>query len=220
MDTSTHPFCENGHIWTKETRFSTVWEGTDTGNYRVTFLWPCRVYGCRSSPYGDALMGVQGGWKRATRYCGHLYSPLLRKWTYLDQRDQVFYCMGEDRYLWPCRVYGCRSFPMGCTRGLKRASFSPDGFGGTNGALMGIRRGWKGGFEITRFLSRSLCSGASLTPLPWRGALWRGLGGIDTVTGVERGLERRSFARLFSRPLWWLTGLSHVELLSPAKWEA
>jgi len=51
---------------------------------------------------------------------------------------QVFYCMGEDRYLWPCRVYGCRSFPMGCTRGLKRASFSPDGFGGTNGALMGI----------------------------------------------------------------------------------
>ncbi len=63
---------------------------------------------------------------------------------------------------------------------------------------MGIRRGWKGGFEITRFLSRSLCSGASLTPLPWRGALWRGLGGIDTVTGVERGLERCSFALLAS----------------------
>jgi hypothetical protein len=32
--------------------------------------------------------------------------------------------------------------------------------------------------------------------------LTRGLGGgIDTVTGVERVLERCSFARLFSRPL-------------------
>jgi hypothetical protein len=26
------------------------------------------------------------------RYCGHLYSPLLRKWTHLHQRGQVSYC--------------------------------------------------------------------------------------------------------------------------------
>jgi hypothetical protein len=28
-----------------------------------------------------------------TRYCGHLYSPLLRKWTCWDQRGWVSYCM-------------------------------------------------------------------------------------------------------------------------------
>ena len=38
--------------------------------------------------------------------------------------------------------------------------------------------------------------------------------------GVERGLERTRFARLLSRPLLWLTGLSHVELMSPAMREA
>jgi hypothetical protein len=38
--------------------------------------------------------------------------------------------------------------------------------------------------------------------------------------GVERGLERTQFARLLSRPLLWLTGLSHVELMSPAMREA
>src|SRR6267142_1624358 len=27
-----------------------------------------------------------------TRYCGRLYSPLLRKWTHLHQRGQVSYC--------------------------------------------------------------------------------------------------------------------------------
>jgi hypothetical protein len=32
-----------------------------------------------------------------TRYCGHLYSPLLRKWTHLDQRGWVSYCMREGR---------------------------------------------------------------------------------------------------------------------------
>ena|SRR6201996_80317 len=30
-----------------------------------------------------------------TRYCGHLYSPLLRKWTYWSQRGWVSYCMRE-----------------------------------------------------------------------------------------------------------------------------
>jgi len=30
-----------------------------------------------------------------TRYCGHLYSPLLRKWTYFDLGGQVSYCMRE-----------------------------------------------------------------------------------------------------------------------------
>lgn len=35
------------------------------------------------------------------RYCGHLYSPLLQKWTRLDQRDQVFYCMGRGLILEP-----------------------------------------------------------------------------------------------------------------------
>ena len=29
-----------------------------------------------------------------TRYCGHLYSPLLHKWTYLAHRVQVSYHMG------------------------------------------------------------------------------------------------------------------------------
>jgi hypothetical protein len=33
------------------------------------------------------------------RYCGHLYSPLLKKWTHLDQKDQVFYCMGRGLIL-------------------------------------------------------------------------------------------------------------------------
>ena len=28
-----------------------------------------------------------------TRYCGHLYSPLLRKWTRLDHRGWVSHCM-------------------------------------------------------------------------------------------------------------------------------
>jgi hypothetical protein len=28
-----------------------------------------------------------------TRYCGHLYSPLLRKWTSWDHRGWVSYCM-------------------------------------------------------------------------------------------------------------------------------
>lgn len=36
-----------------------------------------------------------------TRYCGHLYSPLLRKWTHLDQRDQVFYCKERGLILEP-----------------------------------------------------------------------------------------------------------------------
>jgi hypothetical protein len=40
------------------------------------------------------------------------------------------------------------------------------------------------------------------------------------VWGVERGLERTQFARLLSRPLLWLTGLSHIELMSPAMREA
>jgi len=30
-----------------------------------------------------------------TRYCGRLYSPLLRKWTHLDHREWVSYYMGE-----------------------------------------------------------------------------------------------------------------------------
>ena len=49
VDTSTHAFCWNGHIWTNRTRFSTVRERIDPGNHRVTLLWPCKVYRCRSS---------------------------------------------------------------------------------------------------------------------------------------------------------------------------
>jgi len=43
-----------------------------------------------------------------------------------------------------------------------------------------------------------------------------------SMMGVERGLERSTFwfVRLFSRPLRWMTGLSHVELMNPAMWEA
>jgi hypothetical protein len=37
---------------------------------------------------------------------------------------------------------------------------------------------------------------------------------------VERWLEQMQFARLLSRPLLWLTGSSHVELMSPAMREA
>ena len=47
-----------------------------------------------------------------TRYCGHLYSLLLRKWTRLDQTDRVFYCMGRGLILEPtgslsCDLVGC-----------------------------------------------------------------------------------------------------------------
>jgi hypothetical protein len=52
-------------------------------------------------------------------------------------------------------------------------------------------------------------------------------GGLESLVplvglerGVERGLERMQFARLLSRPLLWLTGSSHVELMSPAMREA
>jgi hypothetical protein len=34
-----------------------------------------------------------------TRYCGHLYSLLLCKWTHLDQPDRVFYCKGRGPIL-------------------------------------------------------------------------------------------------------------------------
>jgi hypothetical protein len=63
-----------------------------------------------------------------TRYCGHLYSPFLRKWTLLDQRDQVSYykerglsgawrvtfCFGER----PCRVLS-NLYSEDVMRGLK-----------------------------------------------------------------------------------------------------
>jgi len=46
-----------------------------------------------------------------TRYCGHLYSPLLRKWTHLDHREWVSHCMEGTwrenlfaRKGWSCRV--------------------------------------------------------------------------------------------------------------------
>jgi len=50
--------------------------------------------------------------------------------------------------------------------------------------------------------------------------LYSPMGGMEGMGGVERGLERTRFARLLSRPLLWLTGLSHVELMSPAMREA
>ena len=37
---------------------------------------------------------------------------------------------------------------------------------------------------------------------------------------LKGGFERRSSARLSSRPLWWTTGLSHIEWMSPAMREA
>jgi hypothetical protein len=38
--------------------------------------------------------------------------------------------------------------------------------------------------------------------------------------GLKGGLSGMQFARLLSRPLLWLTGSSHVELMSPAMREA
>jgi len=57
-------------------------------------------------------------------------------------------------------------------------------------------------------------------------SLWRGLchemGWVlfCFVSEVEKGLWVTWFARLSSRPLWWMTGLSPIELKSPATWEA
>ena len=53
-----------------------------------------------------------------TRYCGHLYSRLLCKWTHWDQRGQVSYCKGEVE------------------RGLERCSLLA--------SLVGLFNGWLG----------------------------------------------------------------------------
>jgi hypothetical protein len=106
------------HLDQRDRVFYCMGEGTDTGDYRVTLLWPCSVYRCRSPILNrDTFNGYTMGMNRGhlilsqmhennqattkTRYCGHLYSPLLGKWTHLDQRDRVFYCMGRGLILEP-----------------------------------------------------------------------------------------------------------------------
>jgi hypothetical protein len=84
-----------------------------------------------------------------TRYCGHLYSPLLQKWTCLDQRDQLFYCKERGlileawrvTFLWPCRVSRCRSSPP---------------WMGLWGMIVTFRQGWKGAWAtlLARLFSR------------------------------------------------------------------
>jgi hypothetical protein len=49
-------------------------ERTDTGTYSFTFLWPCRVYGCRSSPMWVCLK--VGGWKGGLSDVGLLASSV------------------------------------------------------------------------------------------------------------------------------------------------
>jgi hypothetical protein len=50
------------------------------------------------------------------------------------------------------------------------------------------------------------------------GKMW--LGGFVLCWRLKGGFERTWFARLSSRPLRWMTGLSYVEWMSPAMWEA
>jgi hypothetical protein len=71
------------------------------------------------------------------------------------------------------------------------------------------------GLSLLASSSRSFAWGLeSLVPLV---GLVRG----DTVMrGLKGGLSGMQFARLLSRPLLWLTGSSHVELMSPAMREA
>ena len=76
VDTFTHPFCENGHIWTKETRFSTVrredWYWKPEGSLFCGLVW-CLGVGpllCRYD--GDILPGLKGGLERYS-----LIAPLV-----------------------------------------------------------------------------------------------------------------------------------------------
>ena len=87
----------------------------------------------------------------------------------------------------------------------------------------------KEGLEFARLFSTSFASGGgvivwvsverggleSLVPFSRPGERYCNEGGE-----VERWLEQMQFARLLSRPLLWLTGSSHVELMSPAMREA
>ena len=100
-----------------------------------------------------------------TRYCGHLYSPLLRKWTHLDQRGQVSYYKegGLKRTqrvthpVWITDLAGCLSkfSSPECELLLK---------GGARVAwlsLIGYIWGWKGAWAMlfARLFSRPLFNG-------------------------------------------------------------
>jgi len=98
-----------------------------------------------------------------TRYCGHLYSPFLHKWTLLDQRDQVSYC--KERGLsgaW--RVTFCfGERPCRVLSPLLWGWFRDDGSDG-------LAKGWKRGSSLLASLVRPLHpEGVSLSGLVSKG---------------------------------------------------